>query len=79
MVFVVPRLNSAERTPNLTRGGERSWPSEVTGISGVSGLAGASPRMHSITEMDFTCSGWMGAGVLSFLGNVVKVLLCNIL
>ncbi len=48
MVFVVPGLNPAERTPNPTRGGERSWPPEVAGIAGMPSLAGApNTRMHS--------------------------------
>jgi hypothetical protein len=47
IVFVVPGLNPAERTPNPTRCGERSWPPDVAGIAGMQSLAGTSTRMHS--------------------------------
>jgi hypothetical protein len=47
MVFVVPGLNATERTPNPTRGGERSWPPEVAGTAGMPSLAGQPPRMHT--------------------------------
>ncbi len=48
MVFVVPGLDPAERTPNPGRGGERSRPPDaVDGIAGASSLGGAPTKMHS--------------------------------